>query len=1081
MLKAEFFFRDAKIYKPAGLIQHPKVSVVLPTYCRGDNGLLARAIDSVLSQKLSDLELIVVDDGSTDGTADVVSDYLKSDDRVIHVRHAQNSGLPALRVNEALLMARADICAYQFDDDQWVPTAMESLVGALEQHPQFDVAYGKCLFHQQGESTPLGSAFNYSQLIGGNYIANNSLIHRRSVFERFGGYDMHLVMRRLCDWDLWLRWGKKVRFLFVDEVVSLVEAAVENSLGTTVSYDSFTARAHMSKPRDHLLVPEKLNDYPLDNLDHLAILGEHKVAEVWRQQIATFRSRHRHLWTAVQPKRAVPLHVLVVKAHYDTTVDITINNFTALLAGEFHFTFVPELQVDKACIDKADILLLHRTVDDYAVELADFGRALGKAVVFLMDDDLFSIYEVSPEFSYLAPGADYRIALENMVAKSDLAVTYSRLMQDSISQFNPRNVRLETNVPAHRLERAKQRSGEPENSGSAAGQPLKIAFAGGGARKEEFAVLWPAVVAISKRLQDKALFSFWGFAPEAVNELASPYNCEPFTFSYEEYLDRLMNSGFDIMIAPLFAEQRAKKAKCPIKFLECTVAGAIGVYSNVEPYAVVEDGVTGIKSENDVHSWTAALSKAVDLSCAQRKTMLGKALCVVESSFTSEIQASWVAATLEAALCHSRLKRPDDSKARIAYFCHSPHLGGAENHLLRHALIAKLYAFEPILVLPLWASDVHEEMQRRATDNGIRIEYLPLQIETEVDKSRKIDTHAVSQIADWLKANDIALVHSVTLMREVGAACRSAGIGHVASLYATSSVEFADIDYCDQVHSDSLIYTNQWATVLGAPARCILSAVPETYFSIGRSRTEKHYATTGAADERMLQIGLFGTVQPRKGQLQSIEAMGLLARDHGIKVCLNIYGYDHFFPEYISECLAMAAKYSVGEQLSMKGFVSDTAAELAHIDIVLCASDWESLPQVILEGMAARSLIVAPKVGGIAEVISNTNGILLNSNASEEICAGLLKAVKLEETERNNRLDRAFEVVLCESSRDAVAKSLFKVYGDVAQVNAARNAQNAQLLAPSAHHHSSDAQLLKTSLERIYQRLSSATTINESR
>src|SRR5579862_3105227 len=113
MIRADYFMNEAKIAHSPELIPNPEVSIILPTFCRGDNGLLKTAIDSVLAQTFSSFELIVMDDGSTDSTASVVSEYVKQDDRVIHVRHESNCGLPALRVNEGLLMARGEFCAYQ--------------------------------------------------------------------------------------------------------------------------------------------------------------------------------------------------------------------------------------------------------------------------------------------------------------------------------------------------------------------------------------------------------------------------------------------------------------------------------------------------------------------------------------------------------------------------------------------------------------------------------------------------------------------------------------------------------------------------------------------------------------------------------------------------------------------------------------------------------------------------------------------------------------------------------------------------------------------------------------------------------
>ncbi|OAJ51449.1 hypothetical protein A6V36_31130 [Paraburkholderia ginsengiterrae] len=1070
MVRASQFLRDAQIRHSSNLIAAPKVSVVLPTYCRGSNGLLARAIESVLSQSFGSLELIVVDDGSTDGTSDVLADFIEHDDRVIHLRHDQNSGFPALRVNEGLLMARGTYCAYQFDDDQWTPDALRVLTAALEADRDCGLAYGKAqLKLADADDMYVGQPFNYSKLVEGNFIANNSVLHRRSVFEQYGGYDMHIVMRRLCDWDLWQRWGRVVRFQFVDEVVSIVSVALEHSLGTTAPLDAFSARAHMAHDRNPRLTPSSLAQYEIDDLTHLSSLGDRRLEDVWSLQVAPFQSRHRDVWPVVRPKCGKPLQVLVTKAHFDTTVDITINNFRASLSDDFNFTYVPQMQVDEASIECADILLLHRTIDYHSLELLSLARKHGKGVVYMMDDDLLSLHEVSPEFGYLAPGEPCHNALTELIRQADLVVTYSPVMQASVAQINPRNVLLETNIPKAWLATANAKLAGAPSAAASTAQPVKVAFAGGGARREEFQVLWPAIVEVSRRMKDQVEFHFWGFEPNDLGRLESPYSCEQYTFSYDEYLSRLTQADFDVMIAPLFTDKRAKRAKCPIKFLEITAAGALGVYSDVQPYAAVVDGVSGLKCANTIESWIDALLKAINLDVSERQSIVKAALKQVERRFTSEAQANWVGATFEAAMCHARLNRPSKAdKPRIAYFCHSQYLGGAENHLLRHALLAQQFGFEALFVLPYIAHTAHEEVQRRADRAGVRVAYLPLAVETEVDKLRDLNEDMIDEISWWLRTQKIGLVHSVTLMREVGEACRRNVIPHVTSLYASNSTEPAGIFHCDVVHSDSLLYANQWGRCLGAPAQRILSHTPNAYFEIGQN--ERMPATT----KESLTIGLFGTVQARKGQLQAVEAIGMLQKEFGVCARLKIYGYDQFFPEYVDECWRTAKRYGVERQISFEGFVSDTASTLKEIDIVLCASDWESLPQVILEGMAARRLVVTPLVGGVGEVISNRNGVVIRDNSASAIAHGLLEASQMDPADLNARLSLALQVAEGECSRDAVAKSLFKLYQNAMQRCAARSraiqpsvaavARTPQ--APIVHEH-----ILFQTLERVRTQL----------
>jgi hypothetical protein len=240
----------------------------------------------------------------------------------------------------------------------------------------------------------LGGPFDYARLMAGNYIANNSVVHRRSIFERLGGFDMHLVMRRLCDWDLWLRWGHRVPFLFVDEVVSAVEGGKPDSIGRNCFLDLFVTRAHMAFDRDDRLRPEALKSYAVDELDHLRHLGKHKLNAIWNQHVAPYQARFREIWTEVRMP-ANRAHVLMSGTRFDVDIEMTIRNLAQNLAPNFAFTFVPQTQTNEAAILCADILMLDGAIEQHTPGLAEIARKHGKTVGYLMDEAVAVADEVA--------------------------------------------------------------------------------------------------------------------------------------------------------------------------------------------------------------------------------------------------------------------------------------------------------------------------------------------------------------------------------------------------------------------------------------------------------------------------------------------------------------------------------------------------------------------------------------------------------------------------------------------------------------------------------------------------------------
>lgn len=184
------------------------VSVIIPAY--NSVGTLGKALDSVLAQTRPADEIIVVNDGSTDGTAELVA---RCYPQVVY-HYQGNAGLAATR-NAGARLSRGNLLALLDADDEWVPTKLERQLAVLRERPELAAvgchrirvkqdAAGRELWRRASTKAVGGlTEIDFATEIWGNQICGATVMIRREVFERFGGYDA--TMRASEDHDLWLR------------------------------------------------------------------------------------------------------------------------------------------------------------------------------------------------------------------------------------------------------------------------------------------------------------------------------------------------------------------------------------------------------------------------------------------------------------------------------------------------------------------------------------------------------------------------------------------------------------------------------------------------------------------------------------------------------------------------------------------------------------------------------------------------------------------------------------------------------------------------------------------------------------
>ncbi|HVH54709.1 MAG TPA: glycosyltransferase family A protein [Vicinamibacterales bacterium] len=184
----------------------PTVSVIMPAY--NVSAYIGEAISTVRAQTLADFELLIVDDGSTDDTADIVRRFAAVDDR-IRLLQQENRGLAAAR-NTALRNARSGLMALLDSDDLWHPRFLQAQVALLEQKPDVDIVTGNGWTlgsHEDGhparpwpDPRPTPDLWT---ILGDELSVFIMSVFRRRVYDTIGGFDE--MLRTNEDFDFWLR------------------------------------------------------------------------------------------------------------------------------------------------------------------------------------------------------------------------------------------------------------------------------------------------------------------------------------------------------------------------------------------------------------------------------------------------------------------------------------------------------------------------------------------------------------------------------------------------------------------------------------------------------------------------------------------------------------------------------------------------------------------------------------------------------------------------------------------------------------------------------------------------------------
>lgn len=216
------------------IAKNPTVSVIIPTYDRAN--LIDKAIKSVLNQTYKDLEIIVVDDGSTDNTEETVKNF--TDFKIHYICHKHNRWASAAR-NTGIKASRGEYIAFLDSDDEWLPEKLDKQMKTfIGESSEVGVAYTGDYYVDEKDKgikkvhIPRKERYIYGELLAGDYVGTPSaLLAKKECFTKVGLFDEDLPACE--DYDMWFRIAKYYKFRYVKDL--LVVCLIHNNQMTANS------------------------------------------------------------------------------------------------------------------------------------------------------------------------------------------------------------------------------------------------------------------------------------------------------------------------------------------------------------------------------------------------------------------------------------------------------------------------------------------------------------------------------------------------------------------------------------------------------------------------------------------------------------------------------------------------------------------------------------------------------------------------------------------------------------------------------------------------------------------------------
>ena len=612
----------------------PDVSVLLYV---GETGVqqLARSVESVLTQTLTAVELIVVDDTADTAVAEWLDGKRNRDPRIALVRRAKPIGIPAVGWIEAFAHARAPWIVIARTSDEFYEDALEGLLNSARAYAEaipFGFVETAVRDEATGNTTKVsaggGGGVSMTVLRTRNFIARHALLIPRRAIETLGFVDPHVLLRHAAEWDFWRRLSDCFELKAVDVAVGVTRAVVPDT-----ELDGWALEEWMRTPRNDRLLPGRVGAYDLTASNP---------AHTWatRDVCTDLATRLADGSSALDPRSVGSTDgcILIVTVQYDASTALYFDMLPAPWRHRVRVV-INGPGSDFSALARATALIVSRAIRCYRPWL-DAARELGVPTYYFLDDNMPVLAELGEaslsgeDFTPQAMRKDLRL-FDGVLLSSEPLITY----------FRERNLHARLlHFPVACADIESMRAQLTTGRRAANDDEFVFAFMGGLHRSNAvWAVILPALVKIAEegyRIHFVAPgsgsdASMLEGLPSTMRVTLLPWD-PGYAFALRRFAALTPNY---LLLAPSKTPNNSYKTLHPL--LTAALVDAVAVLPRIDPYVAIEDGSIALMVDEpfECDGWYAVLREIVEgRTNAQAIKQANEAFC--RSAFSGVPNAS---------------------------------------------------------------------------------------------------------------------------------------------------------------------------------------------------------------------------------------------------------------------------------------------------------------------------------------------------------------------------------------------------------------------------------------------------------